>query len=97
MERKAIRSMCKLKNIKTEVKRFLERKDEGDLSSDSYRVIYTGDKNSNTGVGIILNKDWGQRVKSTCFAMTKSFLLNRKQTKMTWSLYKHTCQLLAKS
>jgi exonuclease III len=38
-------------------------KDKGDLSSDNYTVIYTGDKNSNTGVGIILNKDWGQRVK----------------------------------
>jgi hypothetical protein len=48
-------------------------KEEGDLSSDNYRVIYTGDKNSNTGGRIILNKDWGQRVKSTCFTMTESF------------------------
>jgi len=38
-------------------------KDKGDFWSDNYRVIYSGDKNSNTGVGIILTKEWGQRVK----------------------------------
>ena len=34
-------------------------KDKGDFWSDNYRVIYSGDKNSNTGVGIILTKEWG--------------------------------------
>ena len=62
MERKVIRSMCKLENVKIEVKRLnvnilgmngIKWKDEGDFSSDSYRVIYLGDKNNNTGVGII--------------------------------------------
>jgi len=54
--------MCKLENVKIEVKRLnvnilgmngIKWKDEGDFSSDSYRVIYLGDKNNNTGVGII--------------------------------------------
>ena len=38
-------------------------KDEGDFWSDNYRVTYLGDKNSNTGFGIILTKEWGQRAK----------------------------------
>ena len=41
----------------------LKWKDGGDFWSDNYRVIYSGDKNSNTGVGIILTKEWEQRVK----------------------------------
>jgi len=65
-------------------------KEEGDFWSDKYRVIYSGDKNINTGVGIILTKEWGQRVKITCFIMTELCLLNLKQTKKTWSLYRHT-------
>jgi len=43
-------------------------KDEGDFWSDSYkfiwtesyRVIYSGDKTNNTRAGIILTKEWGK-------------------------------------
>ena len=38
--------------------------DKGDFWSDNYRVICSEDKNGNTGVGIILAKEWGQRVKN---------------------------------
>ena len=38
-------------------------KAERDFWSDNYRFIYSGDKNDNTGIGIILTKDWGQKVK----------------------------------
>jgi exonuclease III len=40
-------------------------KDEGDFWSDNYRVIYSEDKKSNTGVGIMLAKEWEQRVKNS--------------------------------
>jgi len=62
----------KLESIKVETKRLninilgrgeTKRKDEGDFWSDNYRVIYSGYKKNNTGVGIILTKEWGQRVK----------------------------------
>jgi len=51
-------------------------KDKGDFWRDNYRVIYSEDKNSNTGVGIILTKERGQRVK-------KKSLLHLKQPKIT--------------
>jgi len=63
----------KLENIKLEMKRLnidilgmseTKWKEEGDFWSDDYRVIYSGDKNSNTGVGIILSKEWGKRIKN---------------------------------
>jgi len=38
-------------------------KDEGDFWSGSYRVIYSGDKTSNTRTGIILSKEWGKKGK----------------------------------
>jgi len=41
----------------------IKLKDKGNFWSDNCRIIYSGDKNSNTGVGIILAKEWGQRVK----------------------------------
>ena len=62
----------KLENIKTEMKRLnigilgmgeIEWTDEGDFWSANYRVIYSRNKNSDTGIGIILTKKWGQRVK----------------------------------
>jgi len=49
----------------------IKQKDEGDFWSDSYRVIYTGDKNSKTGNGTILTKEWGQRVNFKIFKILK--------------------------
>jgi exonuclease III len=63
----------KLENIEKEMKRLntdilgmsdIKWKDEGNFWSENYRVIYSGDKNSNTGVGKILTKEWKQRVKN---------------------------------
>ncbi|XP_039290975.1 craniofacial development protein 2-like [Nilaparvata lugens] len=39
-------------------------KDEGDFWSGDYRIIFSGDKRSTTGVEIVLDKKWGGRVKS---------------------------------
>jgi exonuclease III len=63
----------KLENIKLETKRQnidilgmseTKWKEEGDFWSDDHRLIYSGDKNNNTGVGIILSKEWGKRIKN---------------------------------
>ena len=56
-------------------------KDEEEFRSDNYRLIYSGDKNKNTGVGIILTKEWGQRVKNYLLTITELCFLNIKQTK----------------
>ena len=56
-------------------------KDEGDFWSDNYRVIYSGDKNSNTGVGIILTKEWGQKVKNYLFYNDRTMLIKLKTDK----------------
>jgi hypothetical protein len=41
--------------------REIKWKDERDFWSDNYRVIYSRDKNNNTGNGIILTEEWAQR------------------------------------
>jgi len=53
-------------------------KDEGDFWSDNYRAIYSGDKNSNTGVGIILTKEWEQRVKNYLLYNDRIMLIKLK-------------------
>jgi hypothetical protein len=40
----------------------IEWKEEGDVYSDNYRVVYSGGKNNNIGDGIILTKEWGERI-----------------------------------
>jgi len=64
MECKVITSMWQIQKHKDRNETILgmseiKWKDKGDFWSDNYRVIYSGDKNSNTGVGIILTKEWG--------------------------------------
>jgi len=51
---------------------------EGDFWSDNYRVIYSGDKNSNTGVGTILTKEWGQSVKNYMLDNDRIMLIRLK-------------------
>jgi hypothetical protein len=74
----------KLENIKLEMKRLnidilgmseIKRKEKGDIWSEDYRVTYSGDKNSNTGVGIILSKEWGKRVKNYLLYNDKIILI----------------------
>ena len=57
-------------------------KDEGDSWSDNYRVIYSGDKNSDIGVGIILTKEWGKRVKYHLLYNDKIMLIKIKTDEM---------------
>ena len=77
----------KLENIKIEMKPLnidvlgmseIKWKDNGDFWSDNYRVIYSGDKNSNTGVGIILTKEWGQWVKNYLLCNDRTTLVKLK-------------------
>ena len=62
---RSLRVCGKLENMKIEMKRLnidilgtseIKWKGKGDFWSDNYRIICSGDKNSNTGVGIILTK-----------------------------------------
>ena len=66
-------------------------KEEGDFWSDNFRVIYSGYKNRNTGDGIILTKELGQRLKNYLLYNNRIMFIKLKQTKVTWSLYRHTC------
>ena len=75
----------------------IKLKDEGGFWSDNYRVTYSGDKNSNTGVVITLTKEWGQRVKNYLLYNDRIMLIKLKtdendlviiQTYMTTSGYK---------
>jgi len=62
----------KLENIKVEMKRLnidilgvseTRWAENGDFWSDDYRVIYSGgERTGSTGVGVIINKKWGQQV-----------------------------------
>jgi len=53
-------------------------------------------KNSNKRGGNNTNQGMGTKGKKVpSFTMTELCLLNLKQTKVTWSLYRHTCQILA--
>ena len=80
----------KLVNIKTEMKQLnidilgmseIKWKDEGDFWSNNYRAIYSQDKNSNTGVGIILTKEWGQRIKNYLLYNDRIMLIKLKTDK----------------
>jgi hypothetical protein len=68
-------------------------KDEGDFWRDNYRVFFYSGYKNNAGAGIILTKEWGKRVENYPLFNDRIMLLNLKQTEMTWSLYRHTCQL----
>lgn len=35
-----------------------------DFRTDDYRFIYTGTDNGYTGVGVMLNKKWGNKIQS---------------------------------
>ncbi|XP_008482128.1 craniofacial development protein 2-like [Diaphorina citri] len=63
----------KLENILLEMKRLnleivgmseIKWKDQGDFWEHNCRIIYSGDSKGIAGVGIVLNKDWGGRVKN---------------------------------
>uniref|UniRef100_A0A8D9E3Z3 Craniofacial development protein 2 n=1 Tax=Cacopsylla melanoneura TaxID=428564 RepID=A0A8D9E3Z3_9HEMI len=63
----------KLENLLLEMKRLnmeivgiseIKWKDQGDIWNSNYRIIYSGDEKGIAGVGIVLNKDWGNRVKN---------------------------------
>ena len=53
-------------------------KDEGDFQSDNYGVICSGDKNNNTGAGIILTKEQGQRIKNSLLYNDRVMLVKLK-------------------
>lgn len=42
----------------------IQWKNQGDYWTNDHRVIYSGDEKGIAGVGFVLNRDWGQRVKS---------------------------------
>lgn len=63
----------KIENLVLEMKRLnmeiigmseIQWKDQGDYWTNDHRVIYSGDEKGIAGVGFVLNRDWGQRVKS---------------------------------
>jgi hypothetical protein len=56
----------------------LNGKNEGDFWSDNYRIIYSEDKKSNTGVGIVLTKERGQRVKNYLIYNARIILVKLK-------------------
>ncbi|KAI5715577.1 hypothetical protein M8J77_018806 [Diaphorina citri] len=63
----------KLENLLIEMKRLsleivgiseVRWKNQGDYWNEGYRIIHSGDEKGKNGVGVILNKDWGNRVKN---------------------------------
>lgn len=63
----------KLENVKLEMMRLnvnvlgmseIKWKNEGDFWSGDHRIIFSGDNASTTGVGVVLDRKWGRRVKS---------------------------------
>uniref|UniRef100_A0A8D8YBX5 Craniofacial development protein 2 n=1 Tax=Cacopsylla melanoneura TaxID=428564 RepID=A0A8D8YBX5_9HEMI len=63
----------KLENLLIEMKRLnleivgiseVRCKNQSDYWNDGYRIIHSGDETGKNGVGMIMNKDWGNRVKN---------------------------------
>uniref|UniRef100_A0A8D8YBS6 Craniofacial development protein 2 n=1 Tax=Cacopsylla melanoneura TaxID=428564 RepID=A0A8D8YBS6_9HEMI len=50
-------------------------KEQGDYWNDNFRVIYSGDEKGTAGVGIILNKEWGKRVKNAILYSNRIILV----------------------
>uniref|UniRef100_A0A8D8YRG1 Craniofacial development protein 2 n=1 Tax=Cacopsylla melanoneura TaxID=428564 RepID=A0A8D8YRG1_9HEMI len=64
---------CKLDNIILEMKRYdleivgiseVKWKNQGDYWKEHHRFIYSGNETGDAGVGLILNKEWGNRVRN---------------------------------
>ncbi|KAI5741951.1 hypothetical protein M8J77_001464 [Diaphorina citri] len=50
-------------------------KDQGDQWMEDYRIIHAGDEKGFAGVGIVLNKYWGKRVKSVVLLSERIMLV----------------------
>jgi hypothetical protein len=69
---RTLKKVGKLENLKREVERYkmdvvgiseMRWTDEGDFWSEDYRIIYSGGTENCRGVGFIMNKEMGMRVK----------------------------------
>ncbi|KAI5724481.1 hypothetical protein M8J77_003182 [Diaphorina citri] len=74
----------KLENLILEMKRLgieimgiseCRLKDQGDYWNNNFRIIYSGDAKGTAGVGIVLNKDWGRRVKNVVLYNNRIMLI----------------------
>lgn len=74
----------KLENLLLEMKRLkmeiigvseTRLKEQGDYWNDNFRIIYSGDEKGSAGVGIILNKEWGNRVKNAILYSNRIILV----------------------
>uniref|UniRef100_A0A8D9A7F9 Craniofacial development protein 2 n=2 Tax=Cacopsylla melanoneura TaxID=428564 RepID=A0A8D9A7F9_9HEMI len=93
----------KLENLLLEMKRMnleimgmseIKWRDQGDIWNNDYRIIYSGDPKGIAGVGIVLNKDWGNRVKNVILynhrIMLVKLQINDKETMDVIQIYMPT-------
>ena len=86
---RSLRTCGKLENLKMEMRRLdldvlgiseMKWPEEGDFWSGNYRIVHTGSVNGNGGVGIILRKSVGMRVKSF-LQLNERIIMIRIETK----------------
>uniref|UniRef100_A0A8D8R4I6 Craniofacial development protein 2 n=1 Tax=Cacopsylla melanoneura TaxID=428564 RepID=A0A8D8R4I6_9HEMI len=83
----------KLENVMLEMRRLdleivgvseTRWKDQGDYWNGNFRIIYSGDETGKNGVGLVMNKEWGNRVKNAVLFNNRIILvkmqINEKET-----------------
>ncbi|KAI5728729.1 hypothetical protein M8J77_020289 [Diaphorina citri] len=72
----------------------IRKKDQGDYWIDNHRIIFSGDDRGIAGVGIVMNKDWGNRVQNVVLynqrIMLVKFQVNEKEILNVIQIYMPT-------